>query len=424
MSRPPLILLALALWLGLSCGGPRPPGDPPSAAVSLSPPATRAAAPATPRASPTAAALAARPCTTPEQPPAGPLATPEPEDLLAYVNRGASPGQLQAALEAQGLLAGPGVVEADLDGDGLQDLAFSVLAAHSPAFPPPGRLVVLRCLGEAYELAFSSPLQADRGAPVVHAARDLTGDGAVDLLVGQASCGAHTCVERAQVLVWGAAGLENRLVGETQHLPNPEYRLPSPGGGAQEIHVWSTGIGSVGAGPQRAVNAVWRWDPEEGLFQPVGETPEPARFRVHVLHDADGAAARGRLGEALVLYRQVIEDPALEEWLDPRAERAVLSAYARFRVLVSLLQSGEALQAEEAYRELLGSHPQGDPGHGLTLLAQSFWQAYLSAGRPEEGCRAARRWAAEHPEETTEVLYFGYANPAYEAHDLCPLGLP
>jgi tetratricopeptide (TPR) repeat protein len=330
-------------------------------------------------------------------------------------------------LEAAGLLPrhllGIEVAWTDITGDGRPDVALSVVSPHSDAFPPSGRLYLFACQGDHYQLAFASPELPDYSAPVIHAAQDLTGDGQADLLISRTACGAHTCTAQIEVLLWRSGALENRLEGASDDLPSPviEVRGPTPQG-TFDIAVTGTGINSIGAGPYRQRTRTWSWDPASQTYVPGADVLLESNFRIHVLHDADQAAAMGDFAEALALYGQVIEDDALDDWISGNQGRANLSAFAMYRRVLTFLRWGKPVEAQAAYQALLAAHPAGSPGSAYAQMAEAFWSAYQSEADLAKACTVAQGFAASNAEQVLDPLYFGYANPAYTASDICPVG--
>ena len=341
--------------------------------------------------------------------------------VAAYLNDGGSVSSLSAWAEERAQLGemfqGKTLAEADFDGDMRLDIALVATAE-----PFEWVWIILLCRAGRYVPAHVVREGPEWRALVVHRAQDLDADDRADLLVGRWTCGAHTCFDQLQVLMWRDEGFENRLSGASDDLPYPDIGVRDPvGDGSHPIVVTGTAIGSVGAGPYRPRERVWRWDAAADLYRVSEDRLLPAEYRVHVLHDADRAYREGDAAAARELYLRVIEDGSLLDWEESGARRMELAGYARFRmVLVSLIQ-GDASSAERAYDELRGSHPAGSPGAGFAEMGAVFWEVWEETGKIEAGCAAARAFADAQPELVLQPLDYGYANPAYTAEDLCPL---
>ena len=333
--------------------------------------------------------------------------------LLAYLNQGGDATAL--AEQTPGLtLAGP-----DLDGDGWVDLAFS-LQSDRPGLPQPdGATFVYHCRGETFELIYSALSTPERGAPQVEAAADATADGGDDLLITQQTCGAHTCFARVQLLTWSGEGLTNVFEGTSDDLPNPSVEFQPMAGNPPAIVATGGGYNSVGAGPYRRLQRTWTWQPAEQVFRQSHEQFLPSDYRIHMVYDADRAAADGDLGLALDRFQAVVADPALRAWVDAAQEQPVLAAYARFRQVVIALRSDDPARAAE-FLASLRAEAQSGPGAAYLAMAEAFWSVYEQTGSRQQACQEAQAYAATHQTAILDPLYYGYANPTYTPADICP----
>jgi hypothetical protein len=76
--------------------------------------------------------------------------------------------------------------------------------------------------------------------------------------------------------------------------------------------------------------------------------------------------------------------------------------------------------AEDAYASLIASYAPGMEGSDFVNMADVFWSEYESSSSIGSACLAAQEYAQSHPETILDMLYYGYANPTYEAEDICP----
>jgi len=372
-----------------------------------------------------------------------PSGSPMPPDLadpattaqaiLGFLNAGgataALPSLLRDASRAGGAL--DPTVLLDLNRDAWLDVAVAVtdpvLSQGSRRAPTAhlylaalqagrrGSIFVFLCQGESYILG-EPPLSDPDRAPVMHGAADLTGDQADDLLVAWQTCGAHTCFEDFSVLTAAGARIMVHRLEPSADLPYPEVNLRTIG----RVSITGTGIGSVGAGPFRRLTRTWTWDASAQSFLLTSELLEPPRYRIHVLLDAEVASRRGEWTTALDLYHRVVLDDALLDWVDPAAERANLSGYSMFRVVVTYTQMGDQGDAQVAYGILQNQYAPGSVGRAYADLARAFWETWTAGGDLTQSCSAARAFAAAHTTAVLDPLYFGYANPAYAPVDVCP----
>lgn len=366
-------------------------------------------------------------CAVPNAAPANPdLGRPNTQarTLNDYLNAGGSPDALAQFASDQHLapMNGPAMLKLDLNGDGWLDLAYSLINPTTSQIQPPGSLYVFLCQNSAYQLVYTSAPVPEHGAPELLAAQDLNGDHLDDLLFDFPNCGAHTCFAQIQVLTWYGGQAQVRLKGQSDDLPSPVIKVEpaASAGGPPRITVTGTGVNSVGAGPYRQRMRTWTWDPAAAAFTPSSEVELPAVYRIHVVYDAEQAAAQGDVADAVQLFKTVIHDNQLKAWMDPATERPVLSAYAEFRLTVLYARAGQNDQAQSAFQNLQKDFPSGGLGSVYAQMGRTFWDAFQSSGDVNTACRAAQDFAAAHSDTILQPLYFGYANKTYTPSDVCP----
>jgi len=205
-------------------------------------------------------------------------------------------------------------------------------------------------------------------------------------------------------------------------MPYPDIRLnDKEGDGMYEIEIANEGFGSVGAGPQRAITYIWRLETDGEHWAQTETRPGPSSFRIHVLHDADDAVARADYDYAIQLYRRVITDPNLEDWLTDEGGEA-LSAYARFRIFAIYLVLDDRNAADEAFTDLERAYPIGNRLHDYVEMAILFRNAYNGGGLGS-ACTGAAGFAESHADVMLKPLgseVYGYANRDYTGESMCP----
>lgn len=388
-------------------------------AVSEEPPA-----PAVPTRIPEAAAGEARLCVQPQQ--AAPLAFNYPEaagQIAAYLNQGGTLAQLDADLYEAGVLSLPlGTAEADLNGDGWLDVVVSLYDPASSYSPPEGTLLIYVCQEKTFQLVYRQVSDEFTGGQGLVFVQDLNGDGVTDLLTSSSTCGAHTCYEDIQVLIWNGLEFSNRLAEPSSELPYPEANILDPDGdGIFDLEVTASGIGSVGAGPQRGERWIWRYQPDSGVWKVVEKTLLASSYRVHVLHDALQAAREQDFNQALLGFQRVISDASLEDWADPAAEQAALAAYARLQMITIFSHTGQAGMAQAVYQEMAASLGATTAEAALASLAQGFLDRVQDA-EVSAACGETRSLAGGYELELTGALgtaAFGYGNPEFAIQDIC-----
>jgi hypothetical protein len=140
------------------------------------------------------------------------------------------------------------------------------------------------------------------------------------------------------------------------------------------------------------------------------------RFRIHLLNDADLAAAAGDPGTALDLYQQVIEDSRYDDWIYGETGQRTLAAFATFRQMWIHLSQGDTGAARRSL-EFMQASATNDTADMLALAEVTF-EAFESGGLAA-ACSAAQAYGAAHAAGVLDPLNYGYANRAFSAPDLC-----
>jgi hypothetical protein len=321
--------------------------------------------------------------------------------------------------EWEALPNAPGqVIATDLTGDG--DAEIVVALQHlGEAVAPSGDLLVFGRRSEGYVLLYQEGYDPSGLAVRLLPVLDANGDGRQDIVYTLITCGAHTCFESLEILSWEETGFFS-LMGGRLDMPHPTY-VVTPG----RIDAQSGRVASVGAEPQRDYSEVWEWN--GGVFTVTQQIWAPPIYRYHALLDGDYALFSGDYATATAAYERVIGDDELQEWgvvsemVDPGVERVQLAAFARWRLVLTHLQSGDLSSARSAYDLLQAEHPDGAIGHNVAALAEVFWGTYVVDGSIIDGCTALIVAAKE---DTSVHDFFnenyGYANPRWEAVDICP----
>lgn len=328
-------------------------------------------------------------------------------DLLRdFLHRGGDPGRL--VLEPlEGLLRG------DLIGDYVPEIVLSIVDTESLQVPPPSRMLIFTCDGGG----ILSPYQYDPGEWMgleLIGIQDLTGDGQGDLVFSDVNCGAHTCWHTPHVWSWTGNDFTDAVTAPFQY-PYPAFELRDAA-----LVVVSGGIGSAGAGPQRSITTTLSWKGD--LVTATAESVAPPAFRYHALVDGDLAFGAGEFDAAQALYQRVLDDASLTEWggwSGEDAERSWLRALGQWRLMVLSAYRSMEVDAESYYGALVPAPDSTAPEAAVSALAERYWRSYERDGDPVDACAYA-----VDTEEVVEVTIFlngfGYANPWYEAPDICP----
>jgi hypothetical protein len=348
-----------------------------------------------------------------------------PAVIRDFLNQGGTPEQLDQGLYQAMMLGQPlGIVSGDFTGNSEPDVAVVLINPESAVITPDGMLLVYICQdGQYQQYSIQPPPGATQQSPIIKYVQDMDADQKDELIAGFADCGAHTCFESLGVYSWLGDGFQNRLQGDTGALPYPDVTLNGPDqDGYYALSINSIGYGSVGAGPQRSLIQVYTFKPADGMWELFAEKLGSSKYRIHALHDADNLAKQEKFRESLVLYQQVISSTELQDWMDPITERAVLAAYARFKMFAIYTMLGQEELAAATLDSFDTNVPDDSPQAGYLLLARLFKQTG-GGQNPTDACSAVQEAAANNADQILAPLgsqVFGYANRDYLPEDICP----
>ncbi len=348
-----------------------------------------------------------------------------PAAISAFLNVGGTADALWTILTNASSINAQfgGVWSVDLTGDGDPETIASIFDPLGEVFGPvpTGMLLIYGCVERTAPL-----LYRDTGPSMPQARRigDLVGAGrGGQVATVHSECGAHTCFDTLDVLGWDGSGFAS-LMGERLQMPYPTYTLenldPDP---ALEIRARSGQIASVGAGPQRTTVEIWDWNGAQ--YVKVSLAIAPPEYRIHLVHDADDLLLSANITGAIALYNRVVADDSLKDWqvevgVAKPVDRANLTAYALYRIMIANARLGDVASAQTALDRLSADFPAGEPGREYQQLAQVFWSKYVEANDLSAACLAANRHANNDTDAIDGLNAFGYANRQYVAADMCP----
>ena len=103
-------------------------------------------------------------------------------------------------------------------------------------------------------------------------------------------------------------------------------------------------------------------------------------------------------------------------------ERANLSAYGRYRILLLHASRGFLTEAQIVYDSLQEQFPTGSEGHAYAAMATAFWDGF-SDGDVLGGCRNAQEYADQNRTEILSPIgsdVYGWPAPEITIFDVCP----
>jgi hypothetical protein len=377
----------------------------------------------TPIPEPTAVSLAS----VTEVPSVSPTAVPlplRPEDfadyptaIISYLNdsQGDVDG-LREMLEDWGALRNVAdLLRVDVDDDGIGELLLIILAEEY-GFNNPGDLLVIDMEGQEYDVAYRAASDLIIMDPSLLEVGDVNQDGHTELAFTSTSCGAHTCFNTVYVIASGT-GMYGDLTDGGIEMSYSEIHFPDwDGDGLLELVMHGGTIASLGAGPQRARTEVYRWD---GHTYTLSETIyDPSNYLYFKVTDANQALLNGEYERAATLYREAIQNPDLDVWIE-ESERKELIAFARYRLALTYLLLNQIGEAESARDELLTQQPE----HIYAQVVSILWGTYLIDGNVMAACEEVGNFSAAHPEAADVLADYGYGNPTFTPEEICPITL-
>lgn len=369
-----------------------------------------------------------------------------PEVLIEYLSLGGPPTVLEATLRGWGAITNlGGLVRADRDftADGVPEVLLLLLNPGSTRVPPGGDIFVFGCEDAVYRLLYRAGYTPERSAPVIVSADDLIGIGYNHLVYVTETCDVSSnCQKQAHAVGW------NITLGTFSEMSNAPIVIPgslsqelgvlvtdTTNDGNPEIIVNSGTATSPEAGPGRPLTQIWAWTGQNFALSQTITTD--AEFRIHVIHDADDALARGDFETATALYLRVIGNEDLQSWTLPN-EASYLRAYAFYKLMVTHAVQYDQTEAGDYFDELVASYPPdpsfvgednedgepppeaNGPGSIYAELAIAFWDTFIAQNDHGVACQTASLFAQNHPETLSPLNSFGSANRKYTPTDMCP----
>lgn len=281
-----------------------------------------------------------------------------------------------------------------------------------------GMLAVLSPGPLGWEVLHQSGLAADAD---LLALGDVNDDGHPDIVWSDTTCGAAACFTTLHVTSYVDGGFRSWINGNTT-MASAAISLEDvmPQGSGQELVLHGGVIGTVAAGPQRAVTQQWA-SLSGSPYVLVQESHAPSFCLYHHILDADAAmraGAQDSYAAAIAAYRAAADDPRLVAcWVRPN-EMEELRAYALYRLATAYSLAGERNAADAAVEELVERYP----GDSLAELARLWWTAFHTTRDPAAACAVATTFAQRRPDSWQRLADYGFANPSFTPADLCSPG--
>jgi LysM repeat protein len=310
-----------------------------------------------------------------------------------------------------------GVTSGDWTGDGADDLLVVYMNPSTETATPQTDLII-------YNSGATGLIQGFRaraaGTVTLLATADLNSDDQADVAWADRNCGASTCFDTVEVISWDGSQWRDWTDGSiTMAYSEIQLQESTPDGQGQEISLTGGIYGSVGAGPQRTRSEVWA---------SVGGAPYTLHERIyeasnclyHTVIDANEALLQGtpegfdRAGE---LYTKAATDDSLEQCWSRENELDELRSFSLFRLALTAAYQGNPSVAADLIDSLDASYADSI----YSQVGQVWLDSYQESSDIGTACSAANQFATQNPLAWEILADYGYANPSFEAADLCPV---
>ncbi|QLQ07388.1 MAG: hypothetical protein HZY76_16140 [Anaerolineae bacterium] len=288
-----------------------------------------------------------------------------------------------------------------------------VADASSPAATPPSNLLIFHGTADptVWDLRYQA---AASGALSLLETGDLNADGKPDIAWTDTTCGAHTCFARVRIVSWDAAADKYiDMIGPNATMATPQVRFADINrGSGKELIMHGGEIGSVGA-PQRVDRnlGLARWPALRTGRSHLRSVDLPVPPRA----GCQRPAVQGAYADAALAYEKIVGDSTLKACGNRPNELNELREFAWFRWALAQAYAGNQAAAGSTVAALNKALPQGL----YAPVANIWWSAYGTARDATAACAAVRAYAQSKPEVWKILSDFGYANPTFNASDVC-----
>jgi LysM repeat protein len=341
-----------------------------------------------------------------------------PDLLLTTVNDNAGdPASVDQLLQDCGAQVEQGSRQGDWTGDGQDDLVVIYANPQSPSEIKQSDLAIFNSQGHGFVQGYRAKAA---GEVKLLAADDINEDTQPDVVWQDTTCGANTCFTTVEVVSWDGRQWRDWTSGAiTMAYTEVTLQDSTPAGQGQEILLSGGVYGSAGAGPQRSREEVWvsREGEPYGLLE---RTYAISKCLYHAIMDANEsflAGASDNFAQAESLYTHAATDRALESCWTREDELTELRSFGLFRLALTAAYQGKA----EVSMDLIGSLRTTYPDSIYAQVGQSWLIAYQADHDIGAACSAANQFATQNPAAWQMLADYGFANPTFEAADVCPV---
>jgi hypothetical protein len=340
--------------------------------------------------------------------------------ILNYLSDGGSIAGLEMALRDDWDVFGEsGFIRADVDltGTGQPEVIIGYADDES------AKLLILGCDNGRYVERYraENATRADDAppsAPVLIAIRDINQNGMPDVVYALQHCEQNRCDYHTQVIAWQAnlrrfAGL---ISGGSLSDTLPEL-IDTDDDQILELVVQLESVGDITTGPLRTGMKIYDWNGTEYILSVI--QPDPLRYQIQVIHEADRYLVANRFTDAIQLYQRALTDDSLRVWL--RNEAPILESYILYRMLLARAAENQ-MDSTLVYDRIIETFNGTEDAPPIYVaVAQAFWDEYIVVADVRLACATLReRLTDDLSEAVTYMNRYGNRNPEYTAQDICP----
>jgi len=340
-----------------------------------------------------------------------------------FLSLGGAPTVLEAALRGWSAITDAGgLVQADTDltGDGVLEVVVTLYNPDTYNAEAPlnaGQMLVYGCENGGYRLLYQTAFNPGLAIPRLSRVGDMNADVKNELVYYTESCAPVACLKEARILSWNAVvgAFEELNSGQIIAINGRIGIADVDEDGVLELTAQINPPDSSQTGPGRSMVDTWDWNGLEYLLALREE--EGARYRIHAIYDADDLLAAEQWRDAILAYDGARKDADLQTWT-VAGDRAVLNAYAAYRIVITYAYLGNA-RASTWLNTLQEENQPGTPGYPFAQIGGAFMRNFRATRDSTAACAEALT-APGSATALRAMNNYGSNNRTYALDDLCP----
>lgn len=336
--------------------------------------------------------------------------------VLNFLNQGGDIDTLRETFTQDWRILGEtGFIRADddLTGEGVPEIMISHRVPEGGS-----ALLILGCANGRYVVRHQEAV-FEGNPPQIIQIDDLNQDSVLEVMYVNPTCDSEDtedCTYETRLIAWQASlgRFVNVLGSRIEYTSWPDV-LDRDNDDVDELILYLDNQGDATTGPLRTGISTYDWNGTVYVLS-IWE-PDPPRFRIQIIHQADRYFLEGDMALAMTNYDRALNDPDLRRWRN--GEDDILAAYSLYRALVAQAIIGQTGGLTIIMQRIEETFPTADIVY--VQLAQTFMDAYAQAADLSQACAAVRTVIEEQRPEALDLINrYGENNPTYSINDLCP----